>query len=151
MILGVILLPREFWLIGALTKPQTAIALALGAIKSKWWKTILITLGVIGISFLVVGNWVPAFLSQPFDAYGGHNVWFGLWPYQVVIGVVLTLVGLERNDERFWVGASPFFAPYAATSTLLGPWMLLVTKIKDWQAIAALLAWWAAAIFRQMA
>lgn len=142
-ILGAVLLPTEYWVIAAITKPQTAIALSIGAINSSWRKTACITIGVILLSFVLLGNWIPAYLSQPMNLIdAGHNVFRGLWPYQVFIGLGLAYYGRHLQDEKFLLAASPFFSPYAATSSMLGPLFLLMSKLNNWQAVFSVVMYW---------
>lgn len=151
LILGMVLLPREYWLVAALTKPQTAIALMLGVLRANLLKALLITGSVILLSFILFGNWIIPYFSQPIELLdGGHNVFRGLWPYQAAVGIVLAFIGWKRNDEKFLIGASPFFSPYAATSSMLGPLMLLVSKMKDWQAVLFILLYWAGSVWLAM-
>jgi len=143
IILGGVLLPRECWLLVAMTKPQTAIALGLGVLQGDWKKTALITGSVLFLSFLFFGNWPAAILSQPKDmVYGGHNLFLHTWPYNIIIGVILAYLGWKKKDEKYLVGASPFFSPYAATSSLIGPLMLVIALVKDWQAVLIVTAYW---------
>ncbi|NMB88262.1 MAG: DUF2029 domain-containing protein [Chloroflexi bacterium] len=147
LVLGAVLLPREFWLLAAMTKPQTAVALALGVLRANWWRTGLLTAGVLLLSLAWFGNWLPAYLAQPVDLIDkGHNVFRYLFPYQVIPGLLLAWIGWKRQDEKFWIGASPFFSPYAATSTLLGPLMLLLSQLKDWQAVAVVALYWVVSV-----
>ncbi len=146
-VLGAVLLPREFWLIAAVTKPQTTIALSIGAFYSNRWKMVIITTSVILLSLIIFGNWLIPFLSQPVTIINaGHNVFRGLWPFQIIVGAVLAFMGWKRQDEKYWIGASPFFSPYAATSTMLGPLMFVMSKLKEWQAVGLVVLYWTMAI-----
>lgn len=149
-LIGAVLLPREFWVIAAITKPQTTIALVAGALRANWVKTILITGGVFLLSLILFGNWPAVYLAQPIELLNtSHNVFRNLWPYNILPGLVLVFIGWKQQDEKFLIGASPFFSPYAATSTLLGPLMLLISKLKGWQALAVVAMYWAGSVLIQ--
>jgi hypothetical protein len=142
-VLGGVLLPKEFWPIVAVTKPQTTIALILGALNSKLRVTIFITVFIFIVSFAFFGNWPMAIAAQPVEMIdAGHNLFRGIWPFQVVFGLALAFFGWKYHDEKYLVGSSPFFSPYAATSTMLGPLMLLVSKVKNWQAVLIVCSYW---------
>ena len=149
LMLAGIFLPFEWWPLVALSKPQVTIGL-LFAVKPKFWlrAAVIITL-VLLFTFLLFGNWPAELLVQPVTfAAEGHNLWLGLWPFQVQVGVALIMFGLNRKDERFLFSASPFLFPYAATSSLIGPWITLCSFLKDWQCLVVLAFWWGAAVYR---
>jgi hypothetical protein len=146
-VLGGVLLPREFWPLVSITKPQTAIALAVGALHSNWRITLLITGSVLLLSFIIFGNWPLAIIQQPLGLMeGGHNLFRGRWPQQLIPGLILTYIGWKKQDEKFLIGASPFFSPYATTSSMLGPLMLVVSKMKNWQAVLLIFLYWLIAV-----
>jgi len=102
-------------------------------------RKILSTAAVTGaawiLSLLLFGSWPMALFNQlsPFVEQA-HNLWLGLWPLQVPVGLLLILLGIRRADERMLVSAGPSASPYAATSSLIGPWMAGVSFLKDWEA-----------------
>ena len=151
LILAAILLPQEWWMIAGLTKPQVAFGLILGIPRPKWVRALLLT-GLLLVATLIwFGNWPLQLIRQPTpNRYDGYNLWLGLWPFQVPIGILLILLGISRKDERWLVSASPFLFPYAAISSLLGPWVVACTLLTNWQAAIVLLSWWAAVIFRML-
>jgi hypothetical protein len=149
LVLGLVFLPHEFWILAAVTKPQTLIALAAGAIRSNWKKTTLITCTGLALSLLFFGNWISADLKQSTDVLGGgHNFMALVFPFSIVVGLVMVYLGWKKDDETYLVGASPMFSPYGATSTLLGPFMFLASKLKEWQLLLIFLAWWGWAVFK---
>ena len=149
LVLGILLLPEPWRLVLSITKPQVSIAFLFGIQRKNWLRAIIIAAAVMGISFLIFGLWPLEYARQSVDIIGnGLNIWGGLWPYQVPLGLVLLLRAIERRDERYLMASSPFFLPYAATSSLIGPWVALCGFLKDWQALIVLLAWWAASFSR---
>jgi hypothetical protein len=149
LVLGGLLLPREAWYLVAVTKPQVAIGLLLGVRKKKIIRAFAVTLLLLLLTFIIFGFWPSKILQQETPFLGAaHNLWVGLWPFQIPAGVALLLLGIKRNDEKFLIAASPFLSPYAATSSLLGPWLALVYFLKDWEAALVFIAWWGAVIYR---
>ena len=146
LVLAGVLLPRAYWGLVALTKPQVGIGLLLGGQKESL-RLFIITALVLLISFLWFGFWPLEIMRQPAPV-GEHNIWLGLWPFQVAVGIGIAFFGINRKDERFLLTASPFFLPYAATSSLLGPWIVLCSTLKSWQVGVVSLAWWAAVVYR---
>lgn len=122
LILAAILLPQEWWMIAGLTKPQVAFGLIFGIPRAKCVRALLLT-GLLLVKTLIwFGNWPLQLIRQPTpNRYDGDNLWLGLWPFQVPIGILLILLGISRKDERWLVSASPFLLPYTAISSLLGP------------------------------
>lgn len=149
IVLAGILLPSTCWGLVALAKPQVASGLLLphGELPS-YLKMIGVTVAVLLFSFLFFGIWPLEILRQPAPIDEGHNIWLGLWPWQVPVGLGIAFYGMNRKDERFLIAASPFFSPYAAISSLLGPWVALATLLKPWQATAVLIVWWGAVAYR---
>jgi hypothetical protein len=149
LILAGVLLPREWWPLLALTKPQVAVGLLGGVPRAKWLRAgIIAGVAILG-TMLLFGPWPLELLRQPTPfRWDNHNLWLGLSPFQVPLGVALLLLGIERNDERFLFSASPFFLPYAAISSLIGPWLAALSRLKSWQAGLIWLSWWGAVLYR---
>ena len=148
IVLAGVMLPSLYWGLVALSKPQVAIGLIFGVGDIRGFlKMIGVTAAVLLFSLLLFGNWPLELIRQP-GPVGQHNIWLGLWPYQILVGMGIVFYGMNRKDERFFIAASPFFLPYAATSSLLGPWIVMMTLLKNWQATIVLLAWWAISVFR---
>ncbi len=148
LVLGGVFLPVEFWPLVALTKPQVAFGLALGVPRPYWRRTALVMAGFLLLSGLFWGNWLVALVQQPAPLANESNLWFGLWPLQVPIGLTLLWLGIRHKDERLLVASSPLLAPYASTHSLLGPWIALLTWLSPAQGTIALLTWWGAIIYR---
>ena len=149
LVISAMLLPREWWPLVSLTKPQVALSLALGVDRLHWGRAILVTTLALVLSVLAFGNWIGMAASQPRPfLQETHNLWLGLWPFQVPAGVALALLGLSRRDDRLLLAAPPFLSAYAATSSLLGPWLAVCSFLNEWQAALVLLSWWGAVVYR---
>jgi hypothetical protein len=148
-VLAGILLPRESWYIVAVSKPQVAIGLIFGVDKDRMIKAIIITLLILLLSILFFGFWPLEIFRQgaPF-INAPHNIWAGLWPFQVPAGLMLLLLGIRRKDEKLLIASSPILSPYAAISSMLGPWMALVSYLRKWEVVIIFIAWWGAVIYR---
>jgi hypothetical protein len=150
-VLAAMLLPREWWLLVAATKPQVAIGLIFGIGKQRVSKAIVIASVIFLLTVPFFGFWPLDVLQQPTPfVNAAHNLWVGLWPFQVPAGIALVLLGVRRKNERFLIAASPFLSPYAATSSLLGPWLTLTSLLKGWEATIVFIAWWGSVIYRLM-
>jgi hypothetical protein len=151
LVLGGVLLPSEWRLLVGLTKPQVSLGLIFGVGRSRILRAAALSGVVYLLSFAVFGNWPVQLLRQPAPfVYATHNLWLGLWPFQVPAGVALIALGLRRRDERLLVAASPFFTPYAATSSLIGPWLAFASILNDWEAGLVWMAWWGAVLYRYL-
>lgn len=152
VIIGAVLLPAWVWPVAAITKPQVAIGLLFGIPRRQWLRAALFTGALLVISFLLWGFWPAEVIRQPKPFVGaGHNLWAGLWPFQVPMGVLLLALGVSRKDERFLIAGSPFLSPYAALSTMIGPWIAAVSFLKPWQTLLVLGSWWGAVVYRLVA
>jgi len=151
LILAGALLPAQWWPLVALTKPQVALGLALGVPRRQWLHAAILFSVVVLASLLLFGAWPLELLAQPRPfQFMTHNLWLGLWPFQVPLGIALLAMGLERKDTRFFFSASPFLFPYAAISSLAGPWLAGLSFLKDWQAVLVFVSWWAAVLYRAL-
>jgi hypothetical protein len=151
LLLAGLLLPREWWLLVGLTKPQVTLGLIFGVGRQRIFRAAALAGLIFLISIVWLGNWPLQLLRQPAAfMYATHNLWLGLWPFQVPAGAALILLGIKRRDERLLVAASPFLAPYAAMSSLIGPWLALASFLKDWEAALVWLAWWGAVLYRYL-
>ncbi len=152
LILAAVFLPREWWPLAALTKPQIGLGLAFGIQRRGLLRAALITVGVLLLSLVLFGAWPRDLLAQPTPfVEGAHNLWLGLWPFQVPAAVALILLGMRRHDERLLVAAGPFASPYATTSSLIGPWLALVSFLREWESALVWAAWWGAVAYRFLA
>lgn len=149
LVLAGVLLPPSCWGLVAATKPQLVIGLVAGIPRRHWVKAGLIIGGVFALSLLLLGNWVTDWLT-----YGSqiadypHNLWRGLWPFQMPCGLFFFLQGMKRHDERLLIVASPFLAPYAALSSFVGVWIVALGCLDRWQAVILLMGWWVVVLSR---
>jgi hypothetical protein len=151
LVLAGVLLPREWWALVALTKPQVTIGLLFGIPRKRWRAAAVITAAILAGSLLWFGLWPLELLRQPRTLIGETwNLWLGLWPFQVPAGIALILMSLKHRDERLLLAASPLLSPYATTSSLLGPWIAASLYLKDWQAAVVWASWWAAVAYRAL-
>jgi hypothetical protein len=154
LILGFVLLPTQFWGLGALTKPQVAIGLLLGIERTpkKIMQAVLMVGVAAGVSFILFGNWVGDMLDYMDEIERwGQNYWRHLFPFQVPLGVYFLLQGIRQRDERLLVAGSPFVSPYAATSSFIGPWLVALSYLSNWQAVALFASWWGVIIYQGVA
>jgi len=151
LIIGGVLLPVQWWALIALTKPQVTLGLLAGIPRRQRSRASLLAGLVIAASLIWFGNWPRALLDQPTPfVEAGHNLWRGLWPFQIPAGVLLIAVGMQRHDERLLIAGTPFLSPYAALSSFAGPWIASVTWLNDWQAAAVFASWWGAVVARAL-
>ncbi len=149
LVLTLVFLPKTWWPLAALSKPQIGLGMVFGVPRQKILGAAAVTGGVLVASLLLFGNWPAALLEQPSPfVEGAHNLWLGLWPFQVPAALLLILLGIRRADERLLISAGPFASPYATTSTLIGPWLAVISFLKDWEAGLVWLAWWGATAYR---
>ena len=148
LIAGGVFLPRVLWPIVALTKPQVAIGLVFGLKKSDLLKATLVTATIILISLLWLDLWPVALSEMHKPRYESQNVLGGLWPFQIVIAILLLVKGMEQKDERYLFASSPFFMPYAALSSYIFPWLAINSYLKNWQSFCVFVTWWVAVAYR---
>lgn len=149
LIIAGVLLPYSWWGLVALAKPQVAFGIIFGIPYRYWLLVISVTGSVLLITFLIFGFWPLVLLQQPKPFIEGtHNLWLGLWPFQVPVGIAAVLLGISRKDEKLLVAGSPFLFPYATTSSLIGPWLAINSLFKDWQVLIIWFSWWGAVLYR---
>lgn len=124
-----LLLPPTWGLPLLVGKPQI-----LGGVALIWWKRagfsvkmLIPTVAVVGVSFLIWGNW----LSESLRISAGitNSFWnFSPFPLGVPIGVYLLYRAYKTDDEVLACSATPFFAPYFAPYSLSPLLALLACK-----------------------
>jgi hypothetical protein len=151
LLLAGILLPRETWILIAITKPQVVVGLLFGVGWHRLVKGMILLILVLLLTFLFFGFWPLELIRQPMPFVdAAHNLFYGLWPFQIPAGLAILLWGIRRNDEKFLIAASPLLSPYAATSSLLGPWLAITSYLRFGEALIVFLAWWAAVVYRML-
>jgi len=142
-----IFLPVEFRPLVALAKPQTVIALSLGALR-RWRTTLVVTILGILLSLALFGNWPVAALSRPLPYVDNpNNYWFGFWPSQLPLAALLMVLGGFSSDLLL-MAASPFVSPYATTYSFVGPAMAIVSRLRIRDTVLVWIVWWGVIIFR---
>ena len=152
LVLGLVMLPSDWWVLVAATKPQITFGLIAGISLDRWQRIALITIGVMLVSVVLFGLWPLDVTSSPRPFQGeGHNIWLNLWPFQVPVGVALIVAGWslgQAPNERLLLAATPFLSPYAAMSSLIGPWLVGLTYMTTLQSVLVWLSWWGAVVYR---
>ncbi len=144
-----LLLPAEWWAIVALTKPQTFGGLLFWALREHFLKTFLLLVGIVTISIIIFGNWPMDLLRQPKPfVSGAHNIWLGLWPFQLVGATFLLQRGIKFRNSRYFLAASPLLLPYATVGNLYGAWLVLCMVLSKQESTAILLVWWGTVLWR---
>jgi hypothetical protein len=152
-VLLALFLPKTLWAVSALMKPQTTIGMGFALLKHPklWIRTIIVSVIILAISFLIFDNWIMKILEQQAsqqNVFAPNSIFSGLWPYQAIVGLGLLAVAFERDDERIYIASSPFLLPYAATSSFFGTLLAAFSLSKTWQAAVIWGAWWGVLIYR---
>jgi len=152
LVLAAFLLPLELRPIIAITKPQVSLGLLFFSDLRNWKRTVLITIGILVVSFLVFGNWPFQLIQQskPF-INARHNYLAGTWPLFLPVAIGLSLMGIAKKDLRFFMASSPFFSPYAAVSSFIGVWFAGCSNLKTWQVAVVLVSWWGGILYKAFA
>jgi hypothetical protein len=125
--------------------------LAFGLLRrySLWIKGSILTVIVFAISFLLQGFWIRDVIEQSGSGCCSdvpHNILYHIWPIHLLIATVLLVFGLEHDDERFYLSASPFLVTYATIGSYVGVLFSVMSKMKWWQGLAVIVVWWAIVI-----
>lgn len=149
LILAGVLSPLEYLWVIAVTKPQVAVGILFDIVWSKLPKEVARLSCLFLITFLIFRNWVSPILNQPKPFIDqSHNLWLRLRPFQVPFGVLILVYGIRKKDERYKLLSSPFLMPYASISSLLGPWLAILSVLENRLSFLVLLSWWGAVIYR---
>lgn len=84
------------------------------------------------VSFALFGFW-PARAME----FGQTNL---LWPWTLMLSIVLLIVSLAWKDKTMAVAASPFASPYAQVHSFVG--ILLPFMRHQWLMVGAIIALW---------
>lgn len=171
----VLFAPREVWPLFSIAKPQLTggLGFALLIEPKRWLRTALVCGTVILISFALFGFWPMQIFEMASGEFGGyvlHNVLKDLWPLQLIIGIGILVIGLDRKgaesekvktedkaetpayqflgrDERYFIAAAPFLSRYATFGNFVGVTMVAISAMKWWQALAFVITWWVALVY----
>jgi len=112
LVLTLLLLPKTWWPLAALTKPQIGLGMAFVMPRRKILSALALAGTVLVLDLLLFGNWPVALFNQPSPfVEGAHNLWLGLRPFQVQVGLILILLGIRLADKLLLVSAGPFASP----------------------------------------
>lgn len=138
-LLGV-MLPPPLALIILAIKPQSTIGMMLFVVykvyKERGWKRAMLTvmpLAALTAAWLIFYG-LPQYVRT--EAY-----W---WPWSIIVGVAALGVAFWKNDERWALLSSPFFAPHAYVHSYLGGlfvfrgWKLLAVVVFTWALVLVL-------------
>ena len=137
------LLPPQIGLFFVLIKPQIGLAVALywfvEAFRKGGWKEIVrvfspVVAGFL-LSFLVFGFWPLQASAYPPE---GMNV--STYPYGLLVGAGLLTFAIHKRSFPLAILASPFFSPYVGVTSLIFPFLALVTL--PWEMLAVTIALW---------
>jgi hypothetical protein len=143
--------PREIWPLASIAKPHVTGGLIFALLRHTklWLRTAIICAAVILLSFVFFGPWLRELLIMSGQEFSGivlHSVFKGIWPVQLIVAVGLICFGIERDEERFFVAASPFLSRYATIGNFAGVILVVISVMKSWQAFILVLTWWAVLI-----
>lgn len=149
IMLGV-LLPPKWWGVVALTKPQTVGGLIIQSLRREnIFKGFIILFIFLVITILLFGIWPLDLINQPKPFVSDHhNIWYGLWPFQVVVGIVLLLHSISTKKFLYQLAASPFMMPYATIGNLYGLWLSMCILLPEWHTVVVVITWWCAVVYR---
>lgn len=149
VMLAGVFLPPQWWGLVVFTKPNIMLGMVFNIPRRQWLKAGVIIGVVIGASLIFLGNWITAWLAQsPIIAAYPHNLWRGLWPFQVPLGMFLLLQGLKWREERLLIASSPFLVPYANIGNLMGCWLVAVSYLNKRESLVLLVVWWGVVLVR---
>src|SRR5207245_10401854 len=126
------------WVAAALGKPQAAAGLALESLRD--WRAWLLLLAL--ALLVVVYRYWEAIDANAHLVDASFNVWRGIWPLQVPVGIALVFSGWHKRDVRLLLAASPLLVPYATIGSLLPIWIAACASLNRWVALATWAAIW---------
>ncbi len=135
-----ILMPPWLGLFFVTAKPQVGVGIAIFWLVQAWqqggWRQVVKTFAPITVVFLLTlplyGLWFGRsriMLQAPYN--------MSLWPYGILVGVVLLVQAIRLKRMNYAVAASPLLSPYFTFHTwgniLIGllpnPWLLLLADL----------------------
>jgi hypothetical protein len=137
------LMPPQIGLFFVLLKPQIGLGVALfwlvEAFREGGWKKAVRVFAPVTVcfllSFVIFGFWP---LQAAAHAPEGMNV--TLWPYGLPVGAGLLAYAIRKRSLPPAIIAGMFFSPYVGVTSLVIPFLALVTM--PWEMLAAALALW---------
>jgi hypothetical protein len=146
VVAGCLLVPAYLIPLVAMMKPQDAVLSVLSIPKSRWKATLLVTVAVVGLSFVCFGWWPMVVAREPGPVLDLPGLMRGTWPYKLGLGAVMLAIALYKKDNLLLLAASPLFSPYAHTYSFIGL-SLCVARLKPLPAFLLVAAWWAACLY----
>lgn len=124
-------LPPQIGLFFVLVKPQAGIAVAAFWTIQAWQrggihevvKLLTPITGITLLSFLLYGFW-PGYMAGMNDSAGNWS----LWPWSILIGLLLLAWAAHSKNIRTAIIASPFLSPYVMMTTWAIPFLGLFTQ-----------------------
>lgn len=128
-----LLLPVHYSLPFLLVKPQLALGYYFAVPPKKWFICGVVAVGVVLISFVIWGNWVPDMIVGIQTNSLGR--FFNIapinllpWPISVAIGGFFAYKSFRKQDAALGILAGFFFVPYFAPYSL--PLIFAIVAIK---------------------
>lgn len=141
-ILGM-LIPPTWGSVWVSSKPQSGLGAVLynvvQVVRRKMPVKALIPLAGVGLLSLILYNY--PFSMQPPPPQTLANASYAVFPWGVPFGLALIAWAIKREDVWLAYAASPLLAPYFTSHTLIGPFLVLVTRSKRWAVVAWIAAW----------
>jgi len=143
IVLGALLLPVQWRALAALSKPQVMCGALVTIPPGKMLRagTIVVAVGILSLLFI---NPTDIYTIPAGQSPGGeiHNLWYYLAPANMIFGAMLLAYGMRIKSERICIAASPFCVPYAAMSSFVGLWLVLLSWLPvRWCAVVWTFVW----------
>jgi hypothetical protein len=124
------ILPPQVGLFFVLAKPQMGAAVAvfwlIEALRDgggrKALKIFSPVIGAYLLSFLIFGFWIGNSMRVTNVAWNSS-----IWPWGILIGLILTALAIWKRELKFAIAASPFFTPYLVLHTWAVVWLGLLS------------------------
>lgn len=137
------LLPAGAGLIWISAKPQSGGGAVLyylaQVIRRKSPLKTLIPFGVVGLLSLLLYRYPFSIGTPPADVVASAS--YDVFPWGIPFGLALIALAVKREDAWLAYAASPLLVPYFTSHTLIGPFLVLVTRDKRWALVAWLAGW----------
>lgn len=146
-LLGILLIPNEWWWLLSISKPQLTLGLFFAVPQKKWKRAFIIGASITSLSLLWFGLWPLKILNQN-DLPGRSpvNLVGDMWPWTLIGAAIIIFIAYRSTDENrelIFLAASPFMIPYVNFSNLLGIWLALSKYSKrDWPIVVLFILVW---------